>query len=127
MGRLKVSTSVYLEEEQLERLEQLSKRTGKPVAALIRDGIDLALERNRHQLPPMRTERDACIWCSHDFGVLLMNKDGRPVRCAPSCDKRVGVGWMPATRPEDVGRVMANAKRQMRLYSCRPPGTLDDD
>jgi predicted DNA-binding protein len=40
---MKISMTVYLEEGQIELLEKLSKVTGRPVAQIIREGIDLLL------------------------------------------------------------------------------------
>jgi predicted DNA-binding protein len=51
MSRKKVSTTVYITEEQNERLKQLSARTKVPVAEYIRQGIDLILEKYAEQLP----------------------------------------------------------------------------
>jgi predicted DNA-binding protein len=51
VGRRKVTTTVYIEPEQDELLKALSERTGVPVAAYIRRGIDLVLEQNRDVLP----------------------------------------------------------------------------
>lgn len=39
----KVNTTIYLDAEQIERLKLLSKEKGKPMAELIRDGIDMVL------------------------------------------------------------------------------------
>lgn len=36
----KISTTVYLEPDQYERLTEISKTTGVPVAVLVRRGID---------------------------------------------------------------------------------------
>ena len=55
MGRRKVTTTVYIEPEQDELLKALSERTGVPVAAYIRRGIDLLLEQNRDILPGQLT------------------------------------------------------------------------
>ena len=47
----KVSTTVYLEEDQLEALKKLSDRTRVPVAEYIREGVDMVLERHGAKLP----------------------------------------------------------------------------
>ena len=47
----KVSTTVYLTEEQLEALKALSERTRVPAAEYIREGVDLVLERHGEKLP----------------------------------------------------------------------------
>lgn len=47
----KIATTVYITEEQQHLLRELNLRTKVPVAEFIRQGIDLALERYRDQLP----------------------------------------------------------------------------
>jgi predicted DNA-binding protein len=49
--RKKISTTVYITQEQSERLKLLHKRTKVPVAEYIREGIDLVLARYAEQLP----------------------------------------------------------------------------
>ncbi|MCB0219571.1 MAG: ribbon-helix-helix domain-containing protein [Chrysiogenetes bacterium] len=51
MASNKVSTTVYLERAQDERLKALSKRTRVPVAEYIRQGVDLVLQRYQDQIP----------------------------------------------------------------------------
>ena len=51
MARKKISTTVYITEEQDQQLKELSQRTKVPVSVYIREGIDLVLERYRDQLP----------------------------------------------------------------------------
>ena len=51
MDRKKVSTTVYITQEQNQLLKQLNQKTKVPIAEYIREGIDMALERHRHQLP----------------------------------------------------------------------------
>lgn len=51
MARNKISTTVYITPEQNELLKALHERTKVPVAEYIRQGIDLMLERERHNLP----------------------------------------------------------------------------
>lgn len=41
----KMATTVYLTESQWDALADLSKRTGVPQAVMIREGVDLALEK----------------------------------------------------------------------------------
>lgn len=55
MARKKISTTVYITPEQNERLKQLHDKTKVPVAEYIRQGIDLVLEQNRHNLPGQLT------------------------------------------------------------------------
>ncbi|MFH1729193.1 MAG: ribbon-helix-helix domain-containing protein [Pseudomonadota bacterium] len=47
----KISTTVYLTEEQLERLRKLNENTKVPIAEYIREGVDLVLEKHRDQVP----------------------------------------------------------------------------
>jgi predicted DNA-binding protein len=51
MSRKKISTTVYITEEQSEKLKQLNQKTKVPIAHYIREGIDLVLERYKNQLP----------------------------------------------------------------------------
>ena len=51
MARKKISTTVYITEEQDQRLKELSRRTKVPVSVYIREGIDLALDRYKDMLP----------------------------------------------------------------------------
>ncbi|MDZ4677815.1 MAG: ribbon-helix-helix domain-containing protein [Oligoflexia bacterium] len=51
MATKKITTTVYITEEQNQLLKELNKRTKVPVAEFIREGIDLILEKNRSRLP----------------------------------------------------------------------------
>ncbi len=51
MARKKISTTVYLTEEQVHALKELHRRTRVPIAEYIRMGVDLVLERNEEKLP----------------------------------------------------------------------------
>lgn len=51
MARKKISTTVYITEEQNERLKELHGKTKVPIAEYIRQGIDLVLEKNKKNLP----------------------------------------------------------------------------
>lgn len=51
MSRKKISTTVYITEDQNEKLKLLNKKTKVPVAEYIRQGIDLILERYKNQIP----------------------------------------------------------------------------
>ena len=51
MARTKISTTVYITQEQSEKLKLLSQKTKVPVSEYIREGIDLALEKHRTSLP----------------------------------------------------------------------------
>jgi len=55
MARKKISTTIYITEEQDRSLKELSRRTKVPVSVYIREGIDLALERYREVLPGQLT------------------------------------------------------------------------
>ena len=58
MSRRKVSTTIYITEEQNELLKRLNEQTKVPVAEYIRQGIDLILERHRPALSA--TPHEAC-------------------------------------------------------------------
>lgn len=51
MARKKVSTTIYIEPEQLELLKLLNERTKVPMAEYIREGIDLVLAKHQDKLP----------------------------------------------------------------------------
>lgn len=51
MARKKISTTVYITEDQNEKLKLLNKKTKVPVAEFIRQGIDLVLDRYKNQIP----------------------------------------------------------------------------
>ncbi len=51
MSRKKISTTIYIEPEQAERLKQLHARTKVPVAEYIRQGINMILKHYEHLLP----------------------------------------------------------------------------
>ena len=48
--RKKISTTVYITEEQNVFLKELNDKTKVPIAEYIRQGIDLILEKNRATL-----------------------------------------------------------------------------
>ncbi|MBP8196207.1 MAG: ribbon-helix-helix domain-containing protein [Deltaproteobacteria bacterium] len=50
MSRRKLSTTIYITEEQNVELKRLHEITKVPVAEYIRQGIDLILERHRQQV-----------------------------------------------------------------------------
>ncbi len=50
MANKKISTTVYITEEQKRKLEILHNRTKVPIAEYIRQGIDLILEENKDKL-----------------------------------------------------------------------------
>ena len=51
MARKKISTTVYITEDQNQRLKLLNQKTKVPIAEYIREGIDLVLKLHREQLP----------------------------------------------------------------------------
>ncbi|OGP16324.1 MAG: transcriptional regulator [Deltaproteobacteria bacterium RIFCSPLOWO2_02_FULL_50_16] len=51
MSPKKISTTVYITPEQNQLLRHLNRRTKVPVAEYIRQGIDIVIEKNKHQLP----------------------------------------------------------------------------
>lgn len=51
MARTKVSTTVYITQEQSEKLKLLNQKTKVPVSEYIREGIDLVLEKHKQVLP----------------------------------------------------------------------------
>lgn len=51
MNRKKISTTIYITEEQDKGLKELSKRTKVPVSVYIREGIDAILNHYKDVLP----------------------------------------------------------------------------
>lgn len=51
MGRKKISTTIYITEEQNQQLKILNQKTKVPIAEYIREGIDLVLKLHRGHLP----------------------------------------------------------------------------
>lgn len=51
MSRKKISTTVYITQEQNEKLKELNAKTKVPIAEYIRQGIDMVLEKYKDQLP----------------------------------------------------------------------------
>ncbi len=51
MSRKKLSTTVYITEEQNEQLKKLNDKTKVPIAEFIRQGIDMVLEKYGDELP----------------------------------------------------------------------------
>ena len=58
MSRRKVSTTIYITEEQNELLKRLNDQTKVPVAEYIRQGIDLVLEKYKAMLSGQATFED---------------------------------------------------------------------
>jgi predicted DNA-binding protein len=55
MARKKISTTVYITEEQDRRHKELSGRTKVPVSVYMREGIDLVIDRYKDILPGQLT------------------------------------------------------------------------
>lgn len=73
MDRKKISTTVYITQEQNTLLKALNQKTKVPIAEYIREGIDLVLERHRNVLPGQMS--------------LLSEEDGsKPGRRQPPLD-----------------------------------------
>ncbi len=51
MARKKLSTTVYITEEQNEMLKRLNAETRVPIAEFIRQGIDMILAKYKDSLP----------------------------------------------------------------------------
>ncbi len=51
MGSRKIATTVYITVDQDRKLKLLSQAMGKPVAQLVRHGIDLVIEKHADRLP----------------------------------------------------------------------------
>jgi hypothetical protein len=51
LSNKKVSTTVYITQDQSQQLKELHARTKVPVAEYIRQGIDKVLEENADKLP----------------------------------------------------------------------------
>jgi len=51
MDRKKISTTVYITQEQNALLKQLNQKSKVPIAEYIREGIDMVLEKHKHLLP----------------------------------------------------------------------------
>jgi predicted DNA-binding protein len=47
----KVTTTIYITEDQQKRLKELNSRSKVPIAEYIREGIDLVLDKHKDQLP----------------------------------------------------------------------------
>jgi len=58
MARKKISTTVYITQDQIEQLKILNQKTKVPVAEYIREGIDLVLDKHRGLLPGQITFED---------------------------------------------------------------------
>ena len=51
MARKKVTTTIYITEDQNEKLKALHQKTKVPVAEYIRQGIDMILEKHNADIP----------------------------------------------------------------------------
>ena len=54
----KLLRSVYLDEEQVQSLIALSKKTRVPQAVLVREGVDLMLKKREKQLQRKKKKRE---------------------------------------------------------------------
>lgn len=54
----KLLRSVYLDEEQVESLIKLSKKTRVPQAVLVREGVDLMLKKREKQLQRKKKKKE---------------------------------------------------------------------
>jgi len=48
MARKKISTTIYITQDQHDALKAISEQTRVPVSVYIREGIDLVIERHCH-------------------------------------------------------------------------------
>lgn len=55
MAGKKVSTTVYITEEQSQKLKLLNEKTKVPISEYIREGIDMVLEKNGDHLTVQMT------------------------------------------------------------------------
>ncbi len=51
MARKKITTTIYITEDQSEKLKSLHHKTKVPIAEYIRQGIDLILSKHQADLP----------------------------------------------------------------------------
>jgi len=51
MERKKISTTVYITQDQNDLLKQLNQKTKVPIAEYIREGINMVLEKHKQLLP----------------------------------------------------------------------------
>ena len=58
MSRRKVSTTVYLDSSDLDRLKVISEKTRVPMAVYIRDAVRAALDAHDLKLPETPDEND---------------------------------------------------------------------
>jgi len=57
---------VYIEEQQKQMLEEISSKKNIAMAQLIRDGIDLVLEKNRNEDLQSAMEKSFGIWSDRE-------------------------------------------------------------
>jgi len=74
-------TSVYLDEEQAERLARLARSEGRPQAEIIRDAIGA-------YRPPPRRDRDFAL----AEGFERVDEDPRPISAIPEGELMRGFG-----------------------------------
>lgn len=77
MARKKVSTTIYLEQEQLDALQALSKETKVPMAEYIRQGVDHVLTTHARELAV------ATLHAAAEAAKARVTGHATPVTCAP--------------------------------------------
>ena len=75
MASRKVSTTVYLTEEQVAALKELHNRSKVPIAEYIRMGIDMILQKNSEQLPGQISLFEGFEDRSHGVGKKTESKE----------------------------------------------------
>jgi hypothetical protein len=96
MSRRKVSTTIYITEEQNELLKRLNDQTKVPVAEYIRQGIDLILERHRLTISPQRQLDFSDV---HDNFLLTSSAAGASATLAGAALQGTGSGVGPVPVP----------------------------
>ena len=61
-----IRMQVYIEEQQKQMLEEISSKKNIAMAQLIRDGIDLVLEKNRNEDLQSAMEKSFGIWSDRE-------------------------------------------------------------
>ena len=92
-GVLMERTNIYLDDRELAALRALSRQTGRPVAALVREAVDAWLEQ--HGVREISDDE----W-SLRFGELLARR-GRLAAAE---------GWQPDAVAADVRRAVTEAR-----------------
>jgi len=61
-----IRMQVYIEEQQKQMLEEISSEKNTPMAQLIREGIELVLEKNRSEDLQSAMEKSFGIWSDRE-------------------------------------------------------------